>query len=91
MAIRLPADLVVTALDFARLSGWRNQAGLAIDHVNTVDEHLETSIPGIFAASDIARWPDRFTGERIRVELADWWPSVKETRLFGPLQYRRRA
>jgi 3-phenylpropionate/trans-cinnamate dioxygenase ferredoxin reductase subunit len=60
VGIRLNTQLARDAeLDLTEMSGV------------VVDEHLRTSDPHIYAAGDIAAWPDPFSGQRARVEHWD--------------------
>jgi len=64
----LAADLVVFGVGVKPALELAEAAGLAVERGVLVDQYLRTSAPDIYAAGDIARFPDARTGQPIRVE-----------------------
>ena len=64
----VPAEIVVVGIGVAPRVDLARSAGLAVEDGVLVDRFLRTSAPDIYAAGDIARWPDPHSGQSIRVE-----------------------
>jgi 3-phenylpropionate/trans-cinnamate dioxygenase ferredoxin reductase subunit len=64
----IDCDFVVVGVGVQPRIQLAAQAGLEMDNGILVDEQLETSVPGVFAAGDVANARHPFYGERIRVE-----------------------
>lgn len=68
---RIPAEMVVAGIGVTPAIGIFENSGIQIDNGIVVDEFLETSIPGIYAAGDVANFPDVIFGKRRRLEHWD--------------------
>jgi 3-phenylpropionate/trans-cinnamate dioxygenase ferredoxin reductase component len=65
---QLECDFVVVGVGVQPRVGLAARAGIAVNDGIIVDEHLQTSGPGVFAAGDVARAHHPFYGQGIRVE-----------------------
>ena len=62
------ADVVVTAVGMDPDDVLAERAGLDVHDGILVDEFAESSAPGVYAAGDVARFPDRILGGTVRIE-----------------------
>ncbi len=65
---RVEADFVLAAIGVRADTTLAEQAGIAVDRGIMVDEFFRTTAAFVWAAGDVARFPDRRTGERVRIE-----------------------
>ncbi|MDQ3737659.1 MAG: FAD-dependent oxidoreductase [Actinomycetota bacterium] len=64
----VPADVILVGIGAEPVVDWLAGSGLIIGDGVVVDEGLRAA-PGVFAAGDVARWPNaQFAGEEMRVE-----------------------
>ena len=64
----LVADLVVLGVGVKPRTDLAQRAGLAVDNGVIVDSQLRTSVPDVWAAGDIARYPEQRLGTKVRIE-----------------------
>lgn len=64
----VPADFVLVAIGVRPRTALVEAAGASVDNGVLVDGHMETSIRGIYAAGDIASYPEPISGARARIE-----------------------
>ena len=90
---RVDADLVVVGVGVRPRTQLAEEAGLAVDDGVLVDERLQTSASGVFAAGDVARARHPFYDATVRVEhwatALNQGPAAARSMLGGAEPYDR--
>lgn len=73
---QLPADLVIVGIGVVPDVDWLEGSRLTLNNGIVCDEHLWTGISGVYAAGDVANWPNAAVGERQRME--NWTAAAEQ-------------
>lgn len=68
---KISCDLVVIGAGALPVTELADKSGVTVENGIVVNEYLETSRSGVFAAGDVANYPDRIFGKRRCVEHWD--------------------
>jgi len=68
---RISCDMVVAGVGAVPVTDLFAKSGISIDNGITVNEYLETGTAGVYAAGDVANYPDKIFEKRRRVEHWD--------------------
>jgi NADPH-dependent 2,4-dienoyl-CoA reductase/sulfur reductase-like enzyme len=72
----IDADLVVVGIGVTPSTSWLEGSGLTLDNGVVCDETLFTGTPGVYAAGDVANWPNPMFGVRQRME--NWTAAAEQ-------------
>jgi len=73
----LEADLVIVGAGAVPNVAWLEGSGLTLENGIVCDEHLFTGVEGVYAAGDVAHWPNpQFEGARMRME--NWTAAAEQ-------------
>jgi NADPH-dependent 2,4-dienoyl-CoA reductase/sulfur reductase-like enzyme len=90
----VPADAIVVGIGVTPNTHWLEDSGLRLRDGVVCDAHLNAVdvtgavVPGVFAAGDVARWPNGLFGEEMRVEH---WTNAAEQGAHAALNLRHLA
>ncbi|MEU1275555.1 FAD-dependent oxidoreductase [Streptomyces sp. NPDC005799] len=71
----VPADLVVVGIGVDPVTGWLRGSGVAVSDGVACSTYLESTVPGVYAVGDVARWVNQWNGRLSRLEH---WTSAGE-------------
>jgi NADPH-dependent 2,4-dienoyl-CoA reductase/sulfur reductase-like enzyme len=74
----IACDLLVVGIGVLPDAGWLAGSGLTVQDGLVCDEHLNAGHPAIYAAGDVARWPNALFGRSMRAE--QWTNAAEQAR-----------